>query len=101
MIRLVEINGVKTSTAVRVDDGKWHHAALVVDRASTQTAKLYIDANEVETVDVSSMTLDSGDFVVGEDFVGNIVGVRFSPGAVPCGRFMIAGPVPGLRFIFR
>ena len=35
------------------------------------------------------------------DFVGNIVGVRFSPGAVPCGRFMIAGPVPGLRFIFR
>ena len=97
----VEINGVKTSTAVRVDDGKWHHAALVVDRASTQTAKLYIDANEVETVDVSSMTLDSGDFVVGEDFVGNIVGVRFSPGAVPCGRFMIAGPVPGLRFIFR
>ena len=97
----VEINGVATATAVNVDDGKWHHAALVVDRASAQTAKLYIDGTEAASVDASDMTLDSGDFVVGEDFIGNIVGVRFSPGAVSCGRFMIAGPVPGLRFIFR
>jgi hypothetical protein len=97
----VEINGVTTTTAVSVDDGKWHHAALVVDRASAQTAKLYIDGSEVVSVDVSAMTLDSGDFVVGEDFVGNIVGVRFTPAALQPNRFMAAGTIPGLCLIFR
>ena len=97
----VEINGVTTTTAVSVDDGKWHHAALVVDRASAQTAKLYIDGSEVVSVDVSAMTLDSGDFVVGEDFVGNIVGVRFSPTALTSGRFMTAGAIPGLSIVIR
>lgn len=97
----VEINGVTTATAANVDNGKWHHAALVVDRASTQTAKLYIDGSEVASVDASDMTLDSGDFVVGEDFVGNIVGVRFSPAALQPNRFMAAGTIPGLCLIFR
>ena len=97
----VEINGVTTTTAVAVGDGKWHHAALVVDCAGMQTAKLYIDGLEVASVDASGMTLDSGDFVVGEDFVGNIVGVRFSPGVVPPGKFMVAGPVPGFCIIYR
>lgn len=97
----VEINGVTTATAANVDNGKWHHAALVVDRASTQTAKLYIDGSEVASVDASDMTLDSGDFVIGEDFVGNIVGVRFSPAALQPNRFMAAGTIPGLCLIFR
>jgi hypothetical protein len=36
---------------------------------------------------------------LGEDFVGDIVGVRFSPGAVPPDKFMIAGPVPEFYII--
>jgi hypothetical protein len=95
----VEIDGVATATAVNVDDGKWHHAALIVDRSGAQTAKLYIDGVPAASVDASGMTLDAGDFVVGEDFVGDIVGVRFSPGAVPPDKFMIAGPVPGFYII--
>ena len=51
--------------------------------------------------DVSGMTLDAGDFVVGEDFVGNIVGVRFTPAALQPNRFMAAGTIPGLCLIFR
>ena len=97
----VEINGVTTTTAVSVDDGKWHHAALVVDRASAQTATLYIDGGQVASVDASGMTLDSGDFVVGEDFVGNIVGVRFSPTALSPGQFMAAGTIHGFSIFVR
>ena len=97
----VEIDGVTTTTSVNVDNGKWHHAALVVDRESTQTAKLYIDGGLVASVDASGMTLDSGDFVVGEDFVGNIVGVRFSPGVVSPERFLIAGAPSGLCIFCR
>jgi len=97
----VEINGVTTATAVDVDDGKWHHAALVVDRASAQTANLYIDGALVASVDASDMTLDAGDFVVGEDFAGNIVGVRFSPALLSPDRFMLAGAIPGLCIIFK
>ena len=97
----VEINGVTTVTAANVDNGKWHHAAIVVDRANTQTAKLYIDGGLVASVDASDMTLDSGDFVIGEDFVGNIVGVRFSPVAVPSEKFLVAGAPLGLVLSFR
>ena len=97
----VEINGVTTATAVDVDDGKWHHAALVVDRASAQTANLYIDGALVASVDASDMTLDAGDFVVGEDFAGNIVGVRFSPALLSPDRFMLAGAIPGLCIIIK
>ena len=97
----VEIDGVTTATDVDVDDGKWHHAALVVNRASTQTATLYIDGGQVASIDASGMKLDSGDFVVGEDFVGNIVGVRFSPTALTSGRFMTAGAIRGLSIVIR
>ena len=97
----VEVGGVATATAVNVDDGKWHHVALIVDRASTRTAKLYIDGGLVASADASGMTLDSGDFVVGEDFVGSIVGVRFSPGVVQPNKFIIAGPAPGFCIICR
>ena len=51
--------------------------------------------------DVSGMTLDSGDLLVGEDFTGNFVGVRFSPGIVVPEKFMRTTVPKGLIVSFR
>ena len=96
----LEVNGIRTTTAVNVGDGCWHHVALAVDRASAKTAVLYLDGVAVQTIDASDMTVDAGDFVIGEDFRGSIVGVRFSAG-VPPKRFFIARPPYGTVFTVR
>ena len=90
-----EVNGVRTKTSVAADDGCWHHIALAVDRASAKTAILYVDGTAAATVDVSGMTVDAGDFAIGEGFEGSMVGVRFSPGALSSG-FLVARPPMGL-----
>ena len=91
---------MRTTTTVNAGDGCWHHVALAVDRASAETAVLYLDGVAVKTINASGMTVDSGDFVIGEDFCGSIVGVRFSAG-VPPKRFFVARPPYGTVFTVR
>lgn len=50
-------------------DDTWHHIAAVVDRAETNTMKLYIDAKCMDTVGISSLSgtvdVDGIDFLLG------------------------------------
>ena len=95
------VNDTLTASAVALDDGKWHHVALTVDRISANTATLYVDGVAVVSADVSDMVVDSGDFVVGGDFIGNIVGVRFSPGCLDPAEFMTVSRANGFSIIVR
>ncbi|NIR63990.1 MAG: LamG domain-containing protein [candidate division Zixibacteria bacterium] len=52
----INITGV--ATTVNIEDGKWHHLALTVDRANDE-AYFYVDGeNTVGAVDISSLTDD-------------------------------------------
>ena len=95
------VNDTLTASAVALDDGKWHHVALTVDRISANTATLYVDGVAVVSADVSDMVVDAGDLVVGGDFTGNIVGVRFSPGCLDPAEFMTVSRANGLVIYFK
>ena len=95
------VNDAVTASTVSLDDGKWHHVALTVDRISANTATLYVDGVAVVSADVSDMVVDAGDLVVGGDFTGNIVGVRFSPGCLDPAEFMTVSRANGFSIIVR
>ena len=81
------MNGVDASSSSALADGKWHHVAVVVDLESANTATLYVDGEEAASGDASEMISDGGNLVVGGDFIGNMVGVRFSSGVVDFSNF--------------
>ena len=74
----------------QVDVTAWHHVAMVCDRLSSKVATLYVDGIAVATADISGMVLDDGAVVLGGDFVGKMVGARFSASALDASRFMPA-----------
>lgn len=47
------INSVNTYSAIRVDDGNWHHVVCIKDN---NTAKIYIDGNTPDTGNVGSVS---------------------------------------------
>ena len=57
---------------------------------TSKKATLYVDGVTATAVDISNMVVDGGDLVVGDDFTGNIVVVRFSPGCLEPAGFMVA-----------
>ena len=95
------VNDAATSSSAALGDGKWHHVALIVDGALANTATLYVDGVAATSADVSEMAVDAGDLVVGGDFSGNMLGVRFSPGVVPTDRFMVADDAKGFMMVVR
>ena len=95
------VNDTAVASTVALDDGKWHHVALTVDRISTKTATLHVDGVAVAFADVSDMVVDAGDLVVGGDFSGNIVGVRFSPGCLEPAEFMVARREKGFAIFIK
>ena len=97
----MEIGGARTASEVSINDGKWHHVALVVDGAQSGTASLYVDGTLAAQSSVAGMVLDEGDLVVGEGFEGNIAAVRFSPGLVEPDRFLVAGAPKGLLIMMK
>ena len=88
-------------SAATVDDGEWHHLAMTVDRDATQTATLYVDGVSVATADVSGMKIDAGDFEIGCGWTGEIVAVRYSPGALAPADFLKVTPPTGTTVIIR
>ena len=97
----VGVNGVDASSSSALADGKWHHVAVAVDLESANTATLYVDGEEAASADASEMISDAGDLVVGGDFIGNMVGVRFSPGIVAPSDFMTVSRPAGFIMIVR
>lgn len=95
------VNDLDTTTATALGDGKWHHVALTVDRISANVATLYIDGAVAGSADVSDMAVDAGNLVVGGDFIGNMIGVRFSPGCLPPAKFMTVRSVKGAMISFK
>ena len=94
------VNDSGTSTAVALGDGKWHHVAIV-DLESSNTATLYVDGEMAAGADASAMTVDSGDLVVGGDFTGNVIGVRFTPGCLSPEEFMTVSGSKGFIINFK
>ena len=97
----VDVDGTRTLSDAQVADGRWHHLAIVINMTEDNSAVLYVDGVQSAVADVSGMTLDSGDLLVGEDFTGNFVGVRFSPGIVVPEKFMRTTVPKGLIVSFR
>ena len=98
---MVGVNDKTTASNAELADGKWHHVVLTVDRILSKTATLYIDGVVVVAADVSDMTVDAGDLVVGGDFIGNMIGVRFSPGCLPPAKFMTVSCAKGVIISFK
>lgn len=85
-----------------VDASAWHHLALAVDRSgATALAKLYVDGVEVASLAPSAWVETADDIKVGEGFVGNIAGLRFSPSVLAPTAFLHAEPPKGLLMIVR
>lgn len=95
------VNDALTASSAALGDGGWHHVAIVVDRASGNTATLYVDGAVAASADASGMLFDTGDLVVGEDFTGSMAGVRFSPGIVPVRKFMVLSAPKGSMISFK
>ena len=95
------VDGAVAASAVALDDGKWHHVALTVERASSNIATLYVDGSAAVSTDVSDMTVDAGDLVVGGGFIGKMIGVRFSPGCLEPEKFMTISRAKGTMLIIR
>ena len=67
---------------------------------TSKKATLYVDGVTATAVDISNMVVDGGDLVVGGDFTGNIVGVRFSPGCLEPAEFMTLCRTNGIVIYF-
>ena len=90
-----------TVSAATVDDGEWHHVAMAVDRDASQTATLYVDGVSVAAADVSGMKIDAGDFEIGCGWTGEMIAVRYSPGALAPADFLKVTPPTGTTVIIR
>ncbi len=83
----------------RIDDGLWHHAAVVYD-GSTMTARYYVDgaldAERAHGVALGS-GVNAGDLVIGTNLVGAIDSVVVHDHARTAGEIRSAAIAPGVE----
>lgn len=83
-----EVGGATNATAAgvgdRIDDGSWHHVALIHD-ATTGRQRLYVDGEAVGSAVASGAATSADTLRLGDDLAGDFDEVRFYRRALSAG----------------